>query len=112
MSTPQSAPEGTKAAGRRLWRNVTAAYDLEPHELELLRQAVNVLDVCEQLQATATAQGLLTDDKVHPATVELRLQRVLLVKLLADLRFPEGEDGPRPPRRSGSRGAYGRRDSE
>jgi len=112
VSTTLAAPEGTKTAGARLWGNVTEAYDLEPHELELLAQAVNVLDVCAELQATVTAQGLLTDDKVHPATVELRLQRVLLVKLLADLRFPEGEDGARPQRRTGSRGAYGRREGE
>ncbi len=112
MISTLAAPEGTKAAGARLWGSVTAAYDLEPHELELLRQAVNVLDVCAELQATVTAQGLLTEEKVHPATVELRLQRTLLLKLLADLRFPEGEDGARPQRRSGSRGAYGRRDSE
>ena len=93
-----------------MWRAVVADFDLAPWELDLLRQSVAVVDNCESLQAIACKEGLLLEDRVHPATIELRLQRVLLVKLLADLRIPD-DDEPRPPRRGGSRGAYGRRES-
>jgi len=103
-------PKGTRAGGRRLWRAVVADFDLAPWELDLLRQSVAVVDNCESLQAIAGKEGLLLEDRVHPATIELRLQRVLLVKLLADLRIPD-DDEPRPPRRSGSRGAYGKREA-
>lgn len=108
MSTLLPAPAGTGTAGKRLWRAVTTAFDLEQHELELLRQTVAVLDSCETLQAVTAAQGMLVEDRATAATVELRLQRVLLVKLLADLRVPDADD-TRPPQRPGSRGAYGRR---
>ncbi len=109
--TAMTAPRRTGTAGKRLWSAVTGEYELAPHELEVLRQAVNCLDVCTELQATVRAQGLLGDDRVHPAVIELRLQRALLVRLLADLRFPDPEEDARPQRRSGSRGAYGRRES-
>lgn len=108
MSSASPAPTGTGVAGRRLWRAVTTAFDLEAHELELLRQTVAVLDNCSQLQKVVTAQGILVDDRATAATVELRLQRVLLLKLLADLRVPDAEDA-RAPQRTGSRGAYGQR---
>lgn len=110
MSTAAPAPKDTGAAGRRLWRAVTTAFDLEQHELELLRQTVAVLDNCESLQGVVNAQGMLSEDRATAATVELRLQRVLLVKLLADLRVPDSDD-TRPSQRPGSRGAYGRRGS-
>jgi len=95
-----------------LWRKVTESFDLDGHELVILRQAVDVLDSCELLQAVVRSEGLLDEERaVHPAARELRLQRVLLLKLLADLRFPDPGEDERPQRRSGSRGAYGRRES-
>jgi len=104
-------PTGTGPGGARLWRKVTESFDLDGHELVILRQAVDVLDSCELLRAVVRAEGLLDEDRaVHPAARELRLQRVLLLKLLADLRFPDAGEDERPQRRSGSRGAYGRRE--
>ena len=108
MSRTPTAPKGTQAAGRRLWKACVDEFDMSPHELELLRQTVAVLDACDTLQAVVAAQGLLVDDKATAATVELRLQRVLLLKLMADLRIPDA-DNARPPQRPGSRGAYGQR---
>ena len=108
MTAPLAAPKGTQTAGRRLWKAVVEEFDMTPHELELLRQTVAVLDSCESLQAVVAAQGILVDDRATAATVELRLQRVLLLKLMADLRIPDA-DNTRPPQRPGSRGAYGQR---
>jgi hypothetical protein len=105
-------PTGTGPGGTRLWRQVTESFDLDGHELVILRQAVDVLDSCELLQAAVRAEGLLDEERaVHPAARELRLQRVLLLRVLADLRFPDPGEVERPQRRSGSRGAYGRRES-
>ncbi len=111
MSKPKP-PTGTGPGGARFWRRVVDGFDLEAGERVVLEQAVAVLDNCDELQAVVRAEGLLDEDRaVHPAARELRLQRVLLLKLLADLRFPDPGEDERPQRRSGSRGAYGRRES-
>lgn len=110
MSKPKP-PTGTGPGGARLWRKVTGSFELDGHELVILRQAVDVLDACDELQAVVHAEGLLDEERaVHPAARELRLQRALLLRLLADLRFPDAGEVERPQRRSGSRGAYGHRE--
>ncbi len=104
-------PRGTQAAGRRLWRAVLAEFELAEHELSLLRQAVRVVDVCEALHRLVDDQGPLLGDRVHPALVELRQQRILLARLIVALRVPLGEAeeeagaGARTQRR-GTRGVY------
>jgi hypothetical protein len=103
-------PEGTGPEGAALWRSVLAAYELEEHEAALLRQAARVADACADLQAVLDADGLFVAGKVHPASVELRQQRILLARLVAALRLPddatEDEGTKRPQRRGGPRGAY------
>jgi hypothetical protein len=92
-STPEPAPEDTGPAGRRLWDALTDDYELEEHELVLLRQAVRVADTCTDLQALLDRDGLLVRDRIHPASVELRLQRLLLGRLIVALRVPSGDTG-------------------
>ena len=85
-------------------------FDLSEHELTLLRQAVAVADVCDDLQKTVAADGLLVVGKAHPALVELRQQRVLLARLIVALRVPLGDEDNQQPQRSqyrGTRGVYG-----
>jgi hypothetical protein len=114
MSIPR-APSGAGSAGRALWRSVLEAYELEEHELLLLRQAVGVADVCELLQRVVTEQGPLKDGKAHPAVVELRAQRIVLARLIVALRVPLGEEdassnaakhGPVRLQRRAARGVY------
>jgi hypothetical protein len=105
-------PPGTGRAGRRLWRGIVGPYELDPHEMELLRQAVRVADACEELQATLDAEGLMVEGRTHPAAVELRQQRVLLGRLIVAMRIPgdavDGDQPDAPPRsqRRGPRGFY------
>ena len=109
-------PRGTGKAGAALWRAVLAEYELEQHELLLLREAVRTVDVLDELServaqdgpVLASAQG----DRAHPALVEARQQRITLARLLAALRLPAGEESEqgmdrRPQRRMGVRGVYG-----
>lgn len=110
MSGVPSAPRGTGPEGRRLWRAVLGEFELEEHELSLLRQAVRVADTCAQLQALVDEQGPLRDGRAHPALVELRQQRILLARLIVALRVPLGDEGaPAAGRqqRRGIRGVYG-----
>jgi hypothetical protein len=98
--TPKPAPNGAKAAGKRLWSAVLTDYELAEHELVLLTQAVHVADTCDELQRT------------QPAGAELRAQRLLLARLVVALRVPIGDQempsktgAPRLQRR-GIRGLY------
>lgn len=105
----ESAPKGSGPAGRRLWRAVVEAFDLAEHELVLLRQAAHVADVCSELQATVDREGLLAAGRAHPGLVELRLQRILLARLVVALRVPLGDEDDAPERTQyrGTRGVYG-----
>lgn len=109
-----SPPPNTGKAGKALWRAVLDEYDLEEHEMLLLREAVRTVDVLDQLTELVANDGAVISspqgDKAHPALVEARQQRITLARLLAALRLPAGEEEAgdrRPQRRSGVRGVYG-----
>lgn len=100
--------------GERLTAAVVDGFDLEEHELLLLRQAAATADLVEELASVVAREGVIVrspqGEKVHPALVEVRQQRIALARLLAALRVPlaEEEDGSaRPQRRVGVRGVYG-----
>ena len=111
--SPPSPPKGSKTAGKRLWRAVVAQYDLEEHELALLREASRLVDLLVDLHDAVEKDGpVITtqsgDRRVHPAAVEARQCRIALARVLAVLRLPEGEvpETSRPQRRVGARGVY------
>lgn len=111
MSVPR-APEGAGPAGRRLWSAVLRDYELAEHETVLLRQAVHVADLCEQLQQVISQEGPLLDGKPHPGVVELRQQRIVLARLIVALRVPLGDEAadskhaPARLQRRAARGVY------
>jgi hypothetical protein len=107
-------PAGTGKAGAKLWRAVLTEYDLEEHELLLLREATRTVDTLDLLEARVARDGPLLGssqgERAHPALVEARQQRITLARLLAALRLPAGEEEAgdrRPQRRGGVRGVYG-----
>jgi hypothetical protein len=108
------APSGAGKAGAALWAAVLDKYELEEHELLLLREAVRTVDALDALEARVAADGPLLassqGERAHPALVEARQQRIALARLLAALRLPAGEEEAgdrRPQRRQGVRGVYG-----
>lgn len=116
MSTSERPPTGTRAPGRRLWASVMDDYDLDEHELALLREAVRTVDLLDLLDAEVREAGPIVASpqgpRANPAAVEARQQRITLARLLAALRLPSGESGDtqataRPQRRVGTRGVYG-----
>lgn len=114
---PQNAPtypdppDGLAESGQALWRAVLADFDLDTHEQAMLRQACRLADVCDTLQGTLEAEGIMSTSsqgsRVHPAAVELRQQSLALARMLTALRIPAGEDDGRSQRRPGVRGVYG-----
>ncbi len=111
--TKPKVPTGTGPAGAKLWRAVLEEYDLEEHEVLLLREAVRTVDALDGLEKCVTEDGPLLSssqgERAHPALVEARQQRIALARLLAALRLPAGEEEAgdrRPQRRMGVRGVY------
>ncbi len=102
-----------------MWRAVLGRFELDEHELTLLRQAVRMADVCDDLQRIVDDEGPLAMVsgvvRAHPALVELRQQRIVLARLIVALRVPLGEeaahgDDDTPAQRlqrRGIRGVYG-----
>jgi hypothetical protein len=101
----RQAPRGTGVAGKVIWQAISESFDLEPHELAVLRQIAVVADRISDLDKAVSRDGVLIGDRAHPALVESRLQRITLGRLLAVLRLPDLENG-RPQRRAGFRTAY------
>jgi len=104
-----------KARGRRFWKAVSAGYELNVDELELLTEVCRCLDDVEALAATVERDGLTVpgsagQTRVHPAVGELRACRALVGKLLAQLGLP-GPDGERldSPVRARARAAANKR---
>lgn len=98
-------PRGIGRAGRVMWASIADRFDLEPHELELLRQIARVADRIEACDVAVDAEGVLVEGRTHPLLIESRLQRLTLGRLVAALRLPDSQD-VRPQRRGGFRRAY------
>ena len=105
-----AAPAGAKTAGRRLWTSVVKDFELDEHELALLREAVRITDFLDVLHAEVLRDGPIVlspqGTKANPAAVEARQQQLALAKLLGALRLPAGDEEAtsRPQRRVGVRG--------
>lgn len=104
-------PAGLRTSGRALWRAVLADYELDEHELVLLREVCRTADSLDALQVVLDAEGVMSVSpqgaRTHPALVELRQQRVTFARLLTALRIPAGEtDAGRTQSRGVLRGVY------
>jgi hypothetical protein len=107
----EKPPKGTGNGGRKLWRAVLSKYQLEQHEVALLREAVRTVDDLDALAEVVAAEGVTLGSRVHPALVEARQLRISLARLVGALRLPAGDEddqaaGRRPQRRGGARGVY------
>jgi hypothetical protein len=96
--TSERAPAGLSLRGRRLWKAVTADFELNLSERELLTEACRCSDRCEAVEdamrgAPLTVPGSRGQTVANPLAGELRAERQLLAKLLAQLELPDGDGG-------------------
>jgi hypothetical protein len=92
-------PPGFKAAGRRLWKAIHAAYDFEdaPEKLVILEHACRTADLVERLQKAVDetddlrVRGSQGQPVAMPEVGELRMYRALLTSLLKAVNCPEDE---------------------
>ena len=100
-------PDGLAERGAALWQAVTGSWELRDDELELLRETVRTVDLVETLAAIVARDGATVTVKdvirTHPALIELRMQRLVLGKLLGQLALPD-EDGSVLPSPASARG--------
>jgi hypothetical protein len=100
MAPSARPPAALKAAGKRLWKDVTSGLTLRPDELAILAEAGKVADQIAALEravarGTTLVPGSTGQPRLNPAIGELRLQRQALAALLARLDIPEDTGLPR-----------------
>ena len=107
MTTNQPPQSITTDAGKALWRDVLAAYELESHHLRLLEQACLQLDRAEGFRTEVVAHGVCVKDrfdqlKTNPAVDGERQAHLALARLLRELALdfdsPAEQAGDRLPR--------------
>jgi hypothetical protein len=93
-----NTPSNLNDHGTQLWTSITAEFELNGPELEILEQACRVSDHCASLAEIVAEEGEIIlseryrEPRVHPALVELRHERSMLGRLLVTLRIPVGGD--------------------
>lgn len=101
--TTLKPPPDLQAAGRKLWKDATSEFDLNPSELALLREAARTLDELEILRAAVLDSDLISRGSTGQPVVnrlfeEVRKHRDSLNKTLLALALPMGdEDEAKPP---------------
>jgi phage terminase small subunit len=105
-------PKHLAAPSQQLWRQTVEAYELAPHELKLLRLALEALDRCEQARRAIRRHGMVHLDRWDKpvARPEVKIEadsRAAFARLMTQLGLPE-EDDPaaswgRPKRGRGGR---------
>lgn len=98
MSTkPPQPPSDLAAAGRRLWREIVAEYELSPAEMAILREACRTADECERIRialaaAEPTTLGSTGQERGNPLLGEARRHREQLSRLISALALPKDSE--------------------
>lgn len=92
------APDGLFKGGKKLWKAVTDAHDLDETRLAQLEEACRAKDRCDLLHS------LLTEGMDSALLKDANATANLMKQLIAALRLPD-EHGKKPQAR-GPRGAY------
>lgn len=87
-------PESLGAAGRRLWDETIAVYELAEHEFAVLQEACYTLDLLQTMRRRVkkdgvVASGSMGQDVVNPLIGEMRQQRGLFSQLMNALKLPD-----------------------
>lgn len=107
-ATGAKPPAGLGRAGRALWRDIAAEFELDVRELAVLAAACRQADDVARLEALIEEQGAVVtgsagQPKLSPAFAEVRQGRLALGRLLGDLALPN--DTPTTARSSRARRA-------
>ncbi|MCH9734797.1 MAG: hypothetical protein K0U78_09625 [Actinomycetia bacterium] len=94
-------PKGTRLNGQAVWSAILARYELEPHEMAVLREIVRSVDDLDRLAGAASRNPVVDKDGyVNPAVHEARQLRSVLTALIGALHLPTGGYDDQPSVRS------------
>lgn len=94
----EKAPAGLGSAGKKLWSDIAAHYELRSDELRVLEDAAREADLValmEQERAKPVfellVRGSMGQDVINPLISELRQHRSTLASLLKQLKLPDAD---------------------
>lgn len=94
----EKPPTRLSAKSRRLWTEITGAYELRVDELRVLEDSCREIDLIERMEAEQrdlplVVKGSQGQDVAAPLVQELRQHRATLARLLLQLRLPDEDAG-------------------
>lgn len=95
--TKPAAPSNLGTKAKRLWSDITGAYELRADERRILEDACREIDIIERLElefrtADTMVKGSMGQLVASPLLQELRQHRAVAARLLGMLKLPD-EDG-------------------
>ena len=101
--TPKApkAPIHFSEKARQLWKSIHEEYELEPEAGELLRVALENLDLADKARELLRTEGLVVNGKKHPASDAVKLHDGMFLRAIRQLGLDVVAPGPmgRPPGR-------------
>ena len=109
MTVP--TPKNLLPAGRKLWRETTAQYELRQDELEILRAACGEIDLINRIEeelkdAPLTVSGSQGQIVAHPLIQEVQQHRATVTHLFAKLKLPDEQVAAGNPHRDAARARW------
>jgi hypothetical protein len=98
MTTKSTIPPGLSATSRKLWNEVTQAWELDPDRLAILAVALRALTRCEEAEATVKTEGMMLTDpsgrrRSHPLLVVIREERSGFLGAMRQLSLEADTEG-------------------
>ena len=96
-----AAPRHLSDGAKKWWREVTAEYELEPHQRKLLQAAAEAWDRLQQARSALAKHGLTYEDRLgnpraRPEVAIERDARIAFGRLVRQLRFDDDSTPPPP----------------
>lgn len=98
-----TAPSALSPKARKFWTETVKAYDLAPHELQLLEQACRSLDDIATIEdelkdADLIVTGSMGQPTANPMLTEIRQHRQSFRAMVMALKLPDLDESGAPPR--------------
>src|SRR5215467_1699147 len=95
------APQYFSEKARNLWKKIHSDYQLEVEAAELLRVALENLDLADRARELLRNEGLVVAGKKHPASDAVKLHDGMFLRAIRQLGLDVLQPGPigRPPGR-------------
>ena len=93
MTTPKP-PNHFSEQARKLWKSIHAEYELEAEAVEVLRVALENLDLADKARELLRTEGLVVDGKKHPASDAVKLHDGMFMRAIRQLGLDIVAPGP------------------